>query len=258
MLNTIFRNMKKTALILQVLQAQHKHVEYIGCDIDRSALRRYLHELQSMFPTTSSTIKIQGLLGTYEDCAVWLNQNNSGFRTTLMWLGNSIANFTPHEASDYIRSFLSSDSSMIIGLDGCQDQAQIARSYEGLCNRKFVLNGLLHVNQLLGTNAFDLNDWEFIGRWNSQLWMHESFYVAQKDLTLTVCGERYDVKKGETMRSIRSGKWPKAKVNEICREAGGIITDSWINREESYGKSNIHSFLKGELTNVDRCLLCKK
>ena len=231
------RNMKKTALILQTLQAQHKHIQYFACDVDRSALRRCIRELQTMFPATSSKIKIQGLLGTYEDCAAWLKCNNSNSHSSLLWLGNSLANFTPQGASEYIRSFLSSGSSMIIGLDGCQDQEEIVRSYEGPCNREFILNGLSHANQLLGTNAFDLNDWEFGGRWNSELWMQESFYIARKDLTLTVCGETYHFKEGETMHSIRSGKWPKIKVMEICRESGGgTVLDSWINPEESYGK----------------------
>ncbi|OCK74422.1 hypothetical protein K432DRAFT_339000 [Lepidopterella palustris CBS 459.81] len=228
-------NMKKTALILHTLQAQHKHVQYFACDVDRSALRRCIRELQKLFPAKSSNIKIQGLLGTYEDCAAWLKCNKSNSHTSLMWLGNSMANFTPREASEYIRSFLSSGSSMIIALDGCQDQEQIARSYEGQCNREFVLNGLPHANQLLGTNAFDINDWEFVGRWNSKLWMHESFYVARKDLALTVCGETYHFRMGETIRSIRSGKWPKMKVMEICREAGGKVMDSWMNCEETYG-----------------------
>lgn len=192
-----------------------------------------------MFLSTASNIRIKGLLGTYEDCAAWLkcNSNNSNSHTSLMWLGNSIANFPPQEASEHIRSFLSSGASMIIAVDGCQDQEQIARSYEGESNREFVLNGLSHANELLGTKAFDVDDWGFVGAWNEKVWMHESFYVAKRDLELTVCGEWYHFGNGDTMRSIRSGKWPKAKVTEICRDAGGVVVESWLNREESYGES---------------------
>lgn len=236
-MNVVHRNMKKTALILQALQAQKKHVQYFACDVDRSALRRGIRGLQAMFSVTSSDIKIQGLLGTYEDCAAWLKCNHSNSHTSLLWLGNSLANFSPQEASEYIRSFISSGSSMIIGLDGCQDQEEISRAYEGQCNQEFILNGLPHANQLLGTNVFNVNDWEYVGRWNSELWMHESLYAARKDLTLTVCGETFHFRKGETMRSIRSGKWPKMKVMEICRDAGGNVMDSWMSRDASYGNS---------------------
>jgi uncharacterized SAM-dependent methyltransferase len=67
--------------------------------------------------------------------------------------------------------------------------------------------------------------------------MHESFYVAERDLTLTIGGEAFAFRKGETIRSIRSGKWPKPKVVDICREAGGDVVDWWMNPDESYGKS---------------------
>lgn len=230
--------MKKTVLFLETLQAQNKHVHYIACDVDRAALRRCVRHLQELFPAATSNIKITGLLGTYEDCAAWLNRNRGTAGTTLIWLGNSMANFSPPEASEYIRSFLSAGSSMIVALDGCRDQAQIAASYGGPANKAFVLNGLPHANELLGSNVFVLEDWGFLGEWNPKLWMHESFYVAQKDMTLEIEGETFNIKKGDKMRSIRSGKWPKPKVAEICAEAGGKLVEWWTNPEESYGMSS--------------------
>ncbi|KAK2592654.1 hypothetical protein QQS21_009653 [Conoideocrella luteorostrata] len=229
-------NMKKTALILQTLQAQHKSVYYVACDVDRVALRRCIRELQSIFPAHKSNIKIQGLVGTYEDCAAWLACDSSNAQmTTLLWLGNSMANFTPHEASEYIHSFLRTGSSMIVGLDGSEDQDEIARSYEAQTNREFVLNGLDHANELLDTAAFDVDHWDFMGRWNPSVWMHEAFYVAKKDLTVHIAGAEYHFHRGETMRSIRSGKWPKMKVMDICNDAGGQLIDSWMNQQNSYG-----------------------
>ena len=229
--------MKKTALILHALELQNKQIYYIACDVDRTALRRCIRDIQTMFPPSTSNIKIQGLLGTYEDCTVWLEQNKGQGHTSLMWLGNSLANFTPKQASEYIRGFLSTGSSMIVALDGCQDQEQIARSYEGPSNREFVLNGMPHANELLGANVFNVNHWGFRGQWNPELWMHESFYVAERDLSVNVCGENFRFRKGEKMRSIRSGKWPKLKVMDICKEAGGKVMECWTNPEDSYGIS---------------------
>jgi EasF-like predicted methyltransferase len=237
-MDEVNRNMKKTVLILQALQSQQKHVHYIACDVDAVGLRRYLQELQIIFPAATSTIRIQGLIGTYEDYAAWLkyNTNPKNCYTFLMWLGNSIANFTPQEASDYIRNFLGEGSSMIVGIDGCKNQQEIALSYEGECNRKFILNGLLHANQLLGTKAFDIDDWEIVGRWNAEVWMHESFYVARKDLAVNLGDEKFCFRKGDRMMSIRSGKWPKKKVVEICGNAGGRVAENWMNSNKSYGE----------------------
>jgi EasF-like predicted methyltransferase len=238
LIDEINRNMRKTALVLQALQSQQKHVHYIACDVDAISLRRSLQELQFIFPASASTINIQGFLGTYEDCAAWLKLNKikKNRHTFLMWLGNSIANFPPQEASNYIRSFLGEASSMIVGIDGCENQQEIALSYEGECNRNFILNGLLHANKLLGTEAFHIEDWDVMGRWNGEVWMHESSYVARKDLTVNLGDEEFHFRKGDKMMSIRSGKWPKKKVLEICRNASGRVAEHWTNSNESYGK----------------------
>ncbi|CAH0020816.1 unnamed protein product [Clonostachys rhizophaga] len=228
-------NMKKTAFFLQALQAQGKYVEYYACDVDQESLRKSLLELQCVLSSASSTIKLHGLLGTYEDCAAWLKGHESSSHTYVFWLGNSIANFTPSEAAEYTRAFLSNTVSMIVGLDGSQDQREIALSYEGPSNREFVLQGLTHANQLLNTEVFNLDDWGFAGSWNPAVWMHESYYIAYKDLSISVYGEIYEFKRGDKLRSIRSGKWPQGKAIEICEEAGGILTKAWMNQEKSYG-----------------------
>lgn len=234
--------MKKTALILRTIQSQRKSITYIACDVDRVALRRGIRYLQSLFPPTSSGgIRIQGLVATYEDCASWLQHspspNGNGSRTTLMWLGNSMANYTTSDAASYIRAFLSTGASLIVAVDGSKDQSEIARAYEGPANQKFVMNGLAHANELLGAQVFDPRDWGFRGRWNQNTWMHESFYVAERDLVVTVRGERFKFRKGDVMRSIRSGKWPRSKMVSVCEEAGGVVVDCWVDEKESYGMS---------------------
>lgn len=131
---------------------------------------------------------------------------------------------------------------MIIAVDGCQSQEQILRSYNNNKSRDFVLNGLSHANQLLGSDVFLWTDWGFAGRWNADSWMHESFYVAQRDLTLQISGEIIHFKKGESVRAISSGKWPNLKFAAICQEAGVQIVDSWANQEDSYRKDSPPSF----------------
>lgn len=235
-------NMRKTALILRTLELQRKNVEYFALDVSRASLRSSLRELLRMF-SGSAMIKIRGLLGTYEDCASWLQCNHDQrSRITLLWLGNSIANFTPTEASELIsRFFRPGESSpppiqMVLGVDGCQNQEEIAQSYESHRSRDFILNGLDHANQLLSSKVFKAADWEFHGRWNPEKYMHESFYVPLRDVCLPVEGKIFNMKKGEPLRAISSGKWPCAKVTEICKEAGTQVVDSWMNQQNSYGK----------------------
>jgi EasF-like predicted methyltransferase len=230
-------NMRKTALILRTLEDQGKEIEYFALDVARPALRASLRELALLFPSRSR-IRLQGLLGTYEDCASWLKCNDSMTKTSLLWLGNSIANFNPIEASALLASFLHSGHrapTMIIGVDGCQDQSEIIGSYENENSVKFVMNGLTHANHLLGSEVFGPSDWGFAARWNASTMMHESFYAAKRDITLKIAGKTFHCRKGELVKAIISGKWPLRQVSATCKKAGVQVLDSWLNEEQSYG-----------------------
>lgn len=232
--------MRKTALLLRTLEKQHKHVDYFALDVSRSSLRSSIRELLGLFPWNQKT-RIQGLLGTYEDCISWLHsQSNQRSPVTLLWLGNSIANFTPGEAAELLTHFFRAGQSssvsiqMIAGIDGCQRQAEIIESYESDKSRDFILNGLDCANSLLRTETFVADDWDFCGQWNVRKWAHESFCVARRDLTLQIDKERFHVKCGERVRVIRSGKWPHAKVADICAAANIGIAEAWSNSDGSY------------------------
>lgn len=234
-------NMRKTALLLRNLEMQQKHVEYYALDVSRSSLRSSIRELLGLFPWNQKT-KIQGLLGTYEDCISWLHsQSDQKSPVTLLWLGNSIANFTPDEATELLAQFFGAGQSsaapiqMIAGIDGCQNDSEIVASYESDRSRNFILNGLDCANGLLGRDAFVVNDWDFCGQWNVSQWAHESYCVPRRDLDLEIEGEMLHIKNGEKIRVIRSGKWPYAKVVDICAEAHIGIAETWSNSDGSYG-----------------------
>jgi EasF-like predicted methyltransferase len=231
------------------LELQDKHVQYYALDVSPSILEKSLFDLQMQFPAASN-ITIHGLVGTYEDCAYWLKHSKPECQKSVLWLGNSIANFEPQEAENLISTFcgsLESDASpvnMIIAADGCRDEMQMRRAYAmvGGQSRKFVLNGLYHANRVLGADHFKIRDWGFASQWNPNSWMYESFVVAEKDLILTIDGEEIYIKRGERIRAIGSGKWPNAKIDSICRGANVQIFDCWLNNNASYGKLAISIF----------------
>ncbi|KAJ5930331.1 N-methyltransferase [Penicillium verhagenii] len=234
-------NMRKTAFLLRNLEMQHKHVEYFALDVSHSSLRSSIRELLELFPWNPMT-KIQGLLGTYEDCISWLHsQGDQKSPVTLLWLGNSIANFTSSEASDLIARFFTAGQAssvpvqMIAGIDGCQSEDEIVESYESEKSSDFVLNGLEYANSLLGTETFLAEDWGFCGEWNMKKSMHESFYVAQRKIYLEIEEEQFQFRPGERVRAIQSGKWPQDKVSDICAAAKTSIVNTWSNQDGSYG-----------------------
>ena len=224
---------------------QQKHVDYFALDVSPSSLRSSIRELLGLFPWNPKT-NIQGLLGTYEDCISWLHgQSDQNSPVTLLWLGNSIANFTPSEASDLIARFFRAGQAspvpvqMIAGIDGCQREDEIVESYESDKSCNFILNGLDCANNLLGTKTFLTQDWDFCGEWNVKKSMHESFYVARHNVFLEIEGEEFQIRPGERVRAIQSGKWPQVKVADICAAANTSIINTWSNQDGSYGMSDL-------------------
>lgn len=249
--------MRKTALILHTLEEQGKRVDYHALDVARGALQGSLRELALYFPARS-TITIKGLLGTYEDCAAWLSREQTSFPTSLLWLGNSIANFTPMDAGGLLKSFLAQGPKqtvqprMIIAVDGCTAHDQILRAYDmsSGASREFVLNGLSHANHLIGEDVFLSADWGFVTAWNAATWMHESFYVAQRELTIEIEGESFDFKEGDRVTAIMSGKWPKEVVGRICEKVGVRVVESWGNKADSYRELLFTPFGNSLLTTI--------
>ncbi|EIT80983.1 histidine-specific methyltransferase [Aspergillus flavus] len=235
-------NLQKTVSVLRCLEQSRKHVEYCALDVSHAALQASITELKAQLPF-ASYVTIRGLLGTYNDCASWLKQSGATVRTTFLWLGNSIANFEPEDATSILADFLQTKVSpshspqMIIAVDGCQDVEQILEAYDmpNKLSQKFVFNGLSHANQILGSEVFRPQHWTFEGKWNPVKSMHESFYVAKKPMSLDIGNERFHVHAGEKIRAITSGKWPKDKVTSICQSAGIKVLKGWTDEEGSYG-----------------------
>ncbi|THC87125.1 hypothetical protein EYZ11_013428 [Aspergillus tanneri] len=126
---------------------------------------------------------------------------------------------------------------MIIAVDGCQSVDQILNAYDmpNKLSREFVFNGLSHANEILGSEVLNPQHWTFVGKWNPLKSMHESFYVAKREMTLDIGDNRFHVGAGEKVRAITSGKWPKAKVASICQAAGIKVLKDWSDEEGSYG-----------------------
>ena len=122
---------------------------------------------------TFEHVKCFGLLGTYDDGLEWLKRpENAKVPRTILSLGSSIGNFTREDAAGFLAQFaaiLGPRSSLLLGLDGCQDGDKVYKAYndsEGTTHR-FTMNGLKHANRLLGYDAFDLGQWEAIGQFNT-------------------------------------------------------------------------------------------
>lgn len=186
-------------ILLDALERAKKDVTYFALDLMQSELDRTLADVPE---GTFRHVKCAGLLGTYDDGLEWLKrQENAGRPKAILSLGSSIGNFPPSEASEFLAGFaalLGQDDLMLVGIDGCLDPSKVFHAYndrDGVTH-EFTMNGLHHANSLLGYEAFNTDDWDAIGEYDSVGHRHRAFVAPKRDVTV----EGVLVKQGEKVR----------------------------------------------------------
>ncbi|KAL9037978.1 MAG: hypothetical protein Q9214_005466 [Letrouitia sp. 1 TL-2023] len=238
-------NLRKTTILLKAIARQKKHVSYYALDLSKSELDQSLLHLARALGS-SPYIRCCGLLGSYDDAALWI-QKNLGIASKplfYLWMGNSIANHPPQEAISLLTrlgnvsvSSRSPRPSFIIAVDGYRDVHAIDRAYnikEGH-SRNFILNGLKHVNALAKQEVFREGDWCFKGMYDEAGRCYRSFYVAQRDVVVPFAGKTFHVAQGEAVHAINSWKWDVEQVKLICGDAGLKCSKTWLHSRLGYG-----------------------
>ncbi|KAK8028756.1 hypothetical protein PG991_005812 [Apiospora marii] len=233
-------NLRKVSLLLQALEDAGKDVDYYALDLSREELDRTLRQVP-----TFRHVRTHGLLGTYDDGREWLKQPSiAKRRKCIMSLGSSIGNFHRHEAAEFLKGFtevLEPADTIVIGLDSCTNPSKVYHAYndrEGITHQ-FILNGLRHANEVLGSEEFKLEDWEVIGEYvyDNEGGRHQAFYSPVRNTT--VLGET--IKAHERIQVEQSLKYSKDGMQNLWRAAGVVESDKWMVEGDEYGELLIPS-----------------
>lgn len=228
-------NLRKVKLLLDALDAAGKDISYFALDLSERELERTLADVPE---GTFKHIKCFGLLGTYDDGLAWMKRpENSPRPKTILSMGSSIGNFPRKEAVGFVKQFadvLEPRDSLILGVDACQDPDTVYKAYndsKGTTN-KFTINGLKHANEIMGEEAFKLDDWEALGKYDQELGKHQAFVVPRCDVTV----DGVALKKGEMIRIEESYKYSSEQSDHLWRQAGVVEGMKWANKTGDYCK----------------------
>ncbi len=245
-------NMSKSALFLSSLDKRlGAPLVYYALDVDGAQLERSLAQLRQR--TTLNWITVCGLLGTYEDGARWLARPElASFRRTLIWLGNSITNCEEQGASELLEAFSKDPATgrtlnlagFLLLVDGCQDAARIELAYDVPSgkSRGWIMHALEAARHHLNNDSEVANlladeNWRFDGCWHPERQRYENYLVPTRPLTGTIGGRLIQLKEGERVAILGSGKWPEATVSAVAERPGLEVKKSWRNDEFAYGES---------------------
>lgn len=246
-------DLTKTHLLLSAFERYQRPVTYYALDISERELTQGLRRLSQAFGQ-SRYVQMHGLLGSYEDGMRWLatdardaggglSQTAKVESVTVLWVGNSLANYSRAEAGALLKGFVRSCGSrqlpcqFFLGLDSCQDLAKMGACYDlspGSRLERLIMHGLRTANHYLGSEVFDLRKWS--ARANYDLKEHALYiyYVATHDqrLLVDVCVQNFE----ERILAITSGKWLLRDIEDMCSAEGLQISKSWWSESHDYGK----------------------
>lgn len=243
-------NLRKIKILLQALDDIGKSVDYYALDLSLPELQR---TLASVSPGTYTHVRCHGLLGTYDDGCAWLQRPENMERPRcIISLGSTIGSFPRPDAASFLAKFadilhgnsgsLASqespskvDSSMIIGLDGCKDEAKVSRAYNDASgnNAGFIANAMKHANSVLGYTMFRQDDWYVQGEWNRVSGSHDQFLIPRRNVVLF---DSVSVKAGEKILVVQSYKYDDEEKTSLWRKAHLTEVGQWSNEDYSYSK----------------------
>ncbi|KAF9352300.1 hypothetical protein BGX26_009854 [Mortierella sp. AD094] len=219
-------SLRKTVLLLNALERKRKNIRYYALDLMLDELTKSLKSLGHF-----TNVKTAGLWGTYDQGLAFVSSLGPEVPKTLLWLGSSIGNLTRQEAKDFISSYrktLNVGDNWIIGIDRRNDAQDITIAYndpKGV-TREFIMNGLDHINVILGQDFIDREKFHYFAQYNVKLGRHEAYYQVKESHELvyrdpsseTENEVRIKLEKDELINVEYSYKWSLEESTQLFEQ----------------------------------------
>ncbi|WP_199556305.1 L-histidine N(alpha)-methyltransferase [Sandaracinobacteroides hominis] len=219
----------KTPLLLRELQP----AIYVPIDISGEFLRQSGAQLSAQFPELT-------ILPVQADFTrpVQLPPALRGHPTLGFFPGSTIGNLIPWSAIDLLRSMretLGDGAQLLIGMDRVKDIGRLVRAYddpEGVTAR-FNLNLVTRINRELGADI-PIAMLRHRARWNAELSRVEMHLEALDDLLFHMCGQRFEMRRGETIHTENSHKYTPDQAKLLLQAGGWTQRHLWTDADQDF------------------------
>ena len=227
----------KTGLLLKAATRFQDEVLYQPIDVSPTALEEAATTITanipgvSVRPRVANYITEQFALERPEQC-----------RILALYIGSSIGNFTPSEATAILRNLrarLQPGDSLLLGTDMAPGNrkpiATLLAAYDDAAGvtAAFNKNILARLNRELDAD-FDLEAFAHRARWNaseSRIEMHLESLVPQ---TVLLAGKRLRFAQGETIHTENSYKFTDAAVANLLASADFELAHTWKDANQHF------------------------
>jgi dimethylhistidine N-methyltransferase len=214
----------KTRLILD---AAPQIAAYVPIDISRDMLHQAAERISRGYPA----LKVAPLADDFTR-AVALPVHVGDAPRVGFFPGSTIGNFTPQEAMGFLRSvhnLLGPGARLIIGVDMVKDPDTLVAAYDDAMGvtARFNKNLLVRINREL-RGDFDLDAFDHLAVWNTQLQRIEMHLVSRFDQLVHVAGRGFAFKAGERLHTESSHKFGVESFSALAKSAGWVVDRHWL------------------------------
>jgi L-histidine N-alpha-methyltransferase len=217
----------KTCLLLHAALQRQARLAYFPVDVSAEALQSAAQRLRAQFPS----LDVQPIVADFTNG--FRLPPAFGARRLVLFIGSSIGNFEPEEASALLRRLhrhLHPGDALLLGADLAKDPALLLPAYndsQGVTAR-FNLNMLARLNRELDAD-FRLNQFRHVAEWNPRASRMEIYLQSRRrqSVRLGELGLTVAFAAGERLHTENSYKYTPQLLEEILQPSGFTIEQSW-------------------------------
>lgn len=217
----------KTVILLRELTRQQGSGSFYPVDVSSAALEEADERLRRVVPE----IELHPVIADYTSGLPFLQAIDG--RKLILYIGSSIGNFEPLEASavlSRIRASMSHGDAVLLGTDMRKSPDLLIPAYDDAAGvtAAFNKNILARINRELG-GQFDLDAFAHRAIWNaeeSRMEMHLESLKAQR-VPIRTLGTSIAFESGETIHTENSYKFTMNMIDSISANANLAVERTW-------------------------------
>lgn len=221
----------KTGILLDAAVRRQGQTEYLPVDVSESAMEEACAALQRV----QSGVTVVPQVANYVTDTLEIPAHSGP--TLALYIGSSIGNFDPDEASAILcnlRQQLQAGDTLLLGTDMVKDRRRMEAAYDDRdgVTEAFNLNILRRINRDLRAN-FDLACYRHVALWNEEKSRIEMHLQALRDQTIRIpaLNATYRIAKSETIHTENSYKFTRASIDMLMNTSGYGTVEQWTDEQ---------------------------
>ena len=221
----------KTRILLERMHELGVDVRYTPVDVSAAALWDSEQRIQRELPW----LRVDPIHDDYIAGLTRVREAQEGRKLLVLWLGSSIGNFTPGQATAMLSGLAGAcdpSDTLLIGFDLLKDPDVLVAAYadsQGV-TAQFNYNLLTRINRELEGN-FDPREFAHHATFAPDRSAMESYLLSRRRQVVQVAGERFEFEAWEPIQTETSCKYSDRQIDGLLSASGLVRTATYSDAE---------------------------